>query len=61
VRSPIENGVADAGQIALQVGDRPRLPAVDDFEIARGEVLNEVPLLIAHDGRNPHHIDARFE
>ena len=56
-----QQGQADSGGIAAKIGDGARLTAVEDFEVARAEILDEASLVIAHDRGDPNQVDARLE
>ena len=56
-----EHRDADAGGVALEIGDCASFAAVEHLEVARLQILNEAAPVIADNGGNPHDVDARLE
>jgi hypothetical protein len=42
----------------MKISDGARSAGIEHFEVARGEIANESSLMISHDCRDTHHVDA---
>ena len=56
-----EEGYADRAHVLAELGNRSGNPAVEDFEIAHRQVLDEPAFLVADDGGDANELDARLE